>query len=113
MTRPCEVLSKITMSWKSLRTLASSRFTRKRWPQSGYSVSLIQLSVATRGLRDQPASLLGQQDRLRREHLLQHRHRVVRIAHAAHEDVDRGEVALRPCVDRDVAFRQHPHAADT
>ena len=47
MTRPCEVLSKITMSWKSLCTRASSRFTRKRWPQSGYSVSLIQLSVAT------------------------------------------------------------------
>ena len=46
MTRPCEKLSKITMSWKSLCTRASSRFTRKRWPQSGYSVSLIQLSVA-------------------------------------------------------------------
>ena len=61
---------------------------------------------------DQPAPLLGQQDRLRREHLLQHRQRMVRIARAAHEDVHRGEVALRPSVDRDVAFRQHQHAAD-
>src|SRR5271155_1836019 len=108
MTRPCEKLSNTTMSWNALCTRASSRFTRKRWPQSGYSVSLIQLSVVTM-LRDQAASLLGQQDRLWREHVLQHRQRVIRIAAAAHEDIHRGEIALRPRVDRDVTLRQHEH----
>src|SRR4029079_9119690 len=36
----------------------------------------------------------------------------MRISITAHEYVDGGVGALRPCVDRDVALRKHGHARD-
>src|SRR5665213_1121101 len=62
---------------------------------------------------DQAAPLLANLDGARLECILQHRQRFVRIAGAAHEDVDRGEVTLRPGVDRDMTLGQYQHARYT
>src|SRR2546423_8631114 len=62
------------------------------------------------GLSPLPAQVLTDRDALGLERLAQHRHASVRIGAAAHEDVDRGVMHLRPSVDRDVALGEHRDA---
>ena len=59
---------------------------------------------------DAPAALLIHLDPARLEQALHDRNGKVRVARPTHENIHGGEIPLGPCVDRDVAFRQHHHA---
>ena len=61
---------------------------------------------------EQAASLFEKVDGLRLERAGQGGNRVIRIAIAAHKQIDGGEVSLRPCVNRDMTFREHQDATD-
>src|SRR5579872_6323252 len=45
--------------------------------------------------------------------LLQHHQRLARIGRSAHENVERGITAFRPCVYADMALGQNSNTADT
>ena len=65
-----------------------------------------------RRARDQAPLGFGHLDAARREVTLEHPDRGMRLAAAAHEDVDRRIAALGPGVDRDMRLGEHRHARD-